>query len=212
MKGTTIQKVGRLVKNLALHPRYLPRYVEHSARSLVQHRTPLDLEIPWMSYAAIDFLDGHLRTHMTAFEYGSGGSTLFLAKRVRSVFSVEDNAMWFDLVSRRLAERGFSNVTMKLHPFDVENPTGFETSDYLRALPEEAFDVVIIDGSEAWTQVRPTCFSYVEGRMKPGGIIVLDDSWRYVAPRLHNKAKRFEIYESAGPCRPGCTTTDIFFY
>jgi hypothetical protein len=52
----------------------------------------------------------------------------------------------------------------------------------------------------------------VEDRVKPGGIIVLDDSWRYAAPRLRNKAKRFEVFESVGPCRPGCTTTDVFFY
>jgi precorrin-6B methylase 2 len=212
MKGSTSQKVGRLVANLARNPQYLSRYVEHSARSLLQHETPLDLEIPWFSYAAIDFLDAHVRTHMTAFEYGSGGSTIFLAKRVRSVCSVEDNPTWFDLVSRRLEARAFTNVTMKLHPFDVQNPAGFEASDYLRAIPDEAFDVIVIDGSEQWTQVRPTCFSYVESRVKPGGIIVLDDSWRYVAPRLHNKAKRFEVFESVGPCRPGCTTTDVFFY
>lgn len=212
MKGSIPQKVGRLVSNLALHPQYLSRYVAHNARSFLQHKTPLDLEIPWFSYAAIDFLDSHVRTHMTAFEYGSGGSTLFLAKRVRSVYAVEDNATWFDLVEQRLHQRAFSNVTMKLHPFDAKNPAGFEQSAYLLAIPDEKFDVIIIDGSEEWTQVRPTCFSYVEDRVKPGGIIVLDDSWRYTAPRRTNKAKRVEVFESVGPCRPGATSTDVFFY
>jgi predicted O-methyltransferase YrrM len=212
MKGTILQKVGRLVSNLAHHPQYLPRYVAHNAQSLLQHKTPLDLEIPWFSYAAIDFLDAHVRTHMTAFEYGSGGSTLFLAKRVKSVFTVEDNVTWFDLVKQRLHERAFSNVTMELHPFDARNPAGFEQSSYLRAIPDEKFDVIIIDGSEEWIQVRPTCFRYVEDKVAPGGIIVLDDSWRYPALRRANKAKRVEVFESVGPCRPGATSTDVFFY
>src|SRR4051812_14883663 len=88
MQGTVAQKIGRLVAYLGTHPGYAARYLNHN---VVSRRTPLDLEIPWFSYAAIDFLDAALRTNMTVFEYGSGGSTLFFAKRAKSVFTVEDN-------------------------------------------------------------------------------------------------------------------------
>jgi precorrin-6B methylase 2 len=209
MHGTVPVKIGRIVANLLLHPQYISRCLSHN---VLNGRTPLDLEIPWFSYGAIDFLETFLEPHMTVCEYGSGGSTLFFAHRVKSVFSIEDNPKWFELVSCRLRDKGISNVTLNLFRFDFKNPTGFEHSAYLHAIPSERFDVIVIDGSEEWTQVRPICFRKAEGHVKRGGIIVVDDSWRYPVLRENNKAQRHKIFQSVGPCRPGVTSTDIFCY
>jgi SAM-dependent methyltransferase len=129
---------------------------------------------------------------MTVCEYGSGGSTLFFARRVQSVFSIEDNPQWFNLVSDRLAAKSFGNVTLKLHPFDFKNPAGFENSEYLHAIPDKRFDVIVVDGSEEWTRIRPICFEEAQTRVKKDGIIVVDDSWRYPEIRQRNAAKRFK--------------------
>jgi hypothetical protein len=209
MHGTVPKKIGRVLGNLVLHPQYIPRCLKHN---LVNGRTPLDLELPWFSYAAIDFLDDFFQPDMTVCEYGSGGSTLFFARRVKSVLSIEDNAKWYELVTRRLEQNGVRNVAMVLCPFDFKNPAGFERSAYLRALPEDKFDVIVVDGSEEWTQVRPVCFARAEQRIKTGGIIVVDDSWRYPKLRLTHHARVCKTFQSVGPCRPGVTSTDIFFY
>ena len=209
MHGTVPQKIGRILTNLILHPQYISRCLTHNVR---HGKTPLDLEIPWFSYAAIDFLEDYLKPAMTVCEYGSGGSTIFFARRVKSVFSIEDNAQWHGLVTDRLREKGLKNAQVTLCPFDFKNPAGFEHSSYLHAMPDERFDVIVVDGSEEWTQVRPVCFAKAESRVKRGGIIVVDDSWRYPMLREKNQAKRHEVFQSVGPCRPGVTSTDIFFY
>ena len=212
MEGSVVQKMGRLVSNLATHPGYLRRYIKDNTRHWFAGATPLDLEIPWFSYAATDFLDTYLKPHMTAFEYGSGGSTIYLAKRIHSVTSIEDNIAWFDIVSRRLHQQRLNNVTLTLQSFDFKHAAGFESSGYFQALGDETFDILVIDGSEEWTHVRPVCFRRAEERVKPGGIIVLDDSWRYREPQRENKARHVESFVSTGPCRPGVTSTDVFFY
>jgi predicted O-methyltransferase YrrM len=209
MHGTVPQKIARVVVNLMLHPQYIPRCLSHN---LVNGRTPLDLEMPWFSYAAIDFLKGFLTPQMKVCEYGSGGSTIFFARRVKSVFSIEDNAKWHALVTQRLEEKELHNATVQLFPFDFKKPIGFEESAYLNAIPDEMFDVIVVDGSEEWTQVRPVCFARAETRIKPGGIIVVDDSWRYPDLRKRNHAERVRVFQSVGPCRPGVTSTDVFFY
>jgi predicted O-methyltransferase YrrM len=209
MKGSIPVKIGRLVADLMVHPNYLPRIIEHN---LINGKSPLDLEVPWFSYAANDFLAEYLKPDMTVCEYGSGGSTLFYARRTNFVYSIEDNERWYELVRNRLREKGIHNVELRFQPFDFKNPIGFEHSEYLHAMPEGPFDVISIDGSEEWCHVRPICFSYAELHIKPGGIIVVDDSWRYPGLRTHNNAKRFRIFKSVGPCRPGVTSTDIFFY
>src|SRR5437660_7893940 len=141
MHGTVPQKVGRLIGNLLLHPQYIPRCVNHN---LLNGKTPLDLEVPWFSYAAIDFLEKFLRPNMTICEYGSGGSTLFFSQRAKSVYSIEDNQKWYDLVSQRLKEKAVNNVTLKLCTFDFKNPVRFEISDYMRAMPDRDFHGIFV--------------------------------------------------------------------
>jgi predicted O-methyltransferase YrrM len=209
MHGTVPQKICRAVGDLLLHPQYISRCL---ADNVFNDKTPLDLEMPWFSYAAIDFLERYLEHHMKVCEYGSGGSTIFFARRVKSVFSIEDNRTWYNLVSSRLKEKGINNAQLKLAPFDFKNPVGFENSEYLNSIPDDPFDVIVVDGSEEWVQVRPTCFRHVESRMKPGGIIIVDDSWRYPGLRKENRAQRHQVFQSLGPCRPGVTSTDVFFY
>ena len=209
MHGTVSRKIGRVLGNLISHPQYISRCLAHN---VINGKTPLDLEIPWFSYAAIDFLQEFVLPDMSVFEYGSGGSTLFFARRAQRVYSVEDNPQWFDWVSRRLTEKGLTNGTLCLCPFNFKEPVDFEHSKYLQAMPEEPFDILVIDGSEEWTQVRPVCFAKAEQRVKPGGIIVVDDSWRYPGLRQSHHAKELKVFQSVGPCRPGVTSTDVFFY
>ena len=209
MTGTTPRKVGRLIAGLAFHPRYLTRYIQHNLRN---GHSPLDLEIPWFSYAAIDYLNTYLQTNMSVFEFGSGGSTIFFARRTKHVSAVENEAAWFNRVSQRLKDKSIQNVEMRLRQFDVKNPENFEHSAYLNALSGATFDVIVVDGAEEWVQVRPICFQHAEQRVKPGGIIIVDDSWRYTNLRANNKAKRHQVFQSVGPCRPGVTSTDLYFY
>lgn len=209
MHGTIPQKIGRVIGNLALHPQYIGRCLTHN---LLNGKTPLDLGIPWFSYAAIDFLEDFLQPEMSVCEYGSGGSTLFFARRTRSVHSIEDNADWYQRVSQRIKQESINNVSLTLCPFDFKNPKGFDQSEYLHAMPDKPFDVIVVDGSEEWTQVRPICFEKAQDRIKPGGIIVVDDSWRYPGLRQNHHARAHRVFQSVGPCRPGVTSTDIFFY
>ena len=209
MYGSLPVKLGRLTADLLRHPGYIPRCLSQHP---LKGKTPLDLETPWFSYAAIDFLNTFLTREMEAFEYGSGGSTIFLARRIQFLSSVEDNPEWFERVCQRLNQKKITNVNIQLHPFDFKNPIGFEDSAYLQALSKQSFDVIVIDGSEEWIQVRPICFRYAEKCIRPGGIIVVDDSWRYPSLRTTHSAKKLQIFQSIGPCRLGVTSTDIFFY
>jgi len=209
MKGTVSEKIGRAAADFVRHPAYVPRYAKHN---IFNGKSPLELEIPWFSYAAIDFLEGFLRPDMAVCEYGSGGSTIFFAKRVRSVFSIENDPAWFDRVNAELAAKSLRNATVCLHPFDFKDTAGFEDSAYLHAIPDEQFDVIVVDGMEEWDQVRPICFAKAENHIKAGGIIIIDDSWRYSEPRQRNRARKYQVFESLGPCRPGVTSTDVFFY
>lgn len=202
--------------SLALNPRSGSPYFS----TLKQQ--PLEIGLPWISFGAIRFLARHLRPDMKVFEYGSGGSTVFFANRCQSVISVEDDALWAQRVRERL--NGAKNVGLIFSAtaqiqYD-SNGLPFESadlgaSDYVHAFDDVAPDVVLIDGSEDWSLKqtrRSICFRHVKPNIKRGGIIILDDSWAYLELRAKNRAKNVRTFWGVGPCRKGCTSTDVFFY
>jgi len=134
----------------------------------VRKKLPLDSEgnaIPWMNYNVVDFLKDRLNTEMDIFEYGCGYSTLFFQKHVKSVTSVESESKWHEKMSS-IAQ---SNVKIILCPVSDEN------DDYAESIKgtQNSYDVILVDGRKRIKSIK----NAVE-KLKPGGVIVLDDSHR----------------------------------
>ena len=209
MQLTTLERVWKLGGNLLHRPANIPRYL---LQNLFQRRSPIDLELPWFSYGAIDFLEGFLRPEMRVFEFGSGGSTIFFARRCASVTGVEDDPGWAARVRQRAAQLGLTNAVIVESPFDFNNPAAFPESQYLAQVQKGCHDVIVVDGADNDYTIRPQCFHVAENQVNQGGIIIVDDSWRYSHLREKHRARRVEIFESVGPARYGVTSTDIYFY
>lgn len=209
MQLTTFQRVCKLGGNLLGTPANLPRYI---SQNILVRSSPLDLELPWFSYGAIDFLMTFLRPDTAVFEFGSGGSTIFFARRCAQVDSVEDDPVWAARVRDRATRLGLTNARIAQCPFNFVNPEGFEQSAYLGQVRRGFYDVIVVDGADNDYTIRPICFRAAENQIKPGGIIVVDDSWRYTDLRTAHRGRRLEIFESVGPARFGVTSTDVYFY
>jgi predicted O-methyltransferase YrrM len=210
---TNSQRTLKLVGQLARNPSHLLPYLRHSLTSL----SPLDLELPWWSLKAIRTLDKHLAPDQKIFEWGSGGSTLFLAKRSQKVTTVEQNPEWLDRVSGALSKRSLTNATLLFRELNMDNREAFESCPYAQAL-ESIHDVIIVDGEDSfgpdskWS-TRESCFCIAEKWIKkPGGLILVDDSWRYPFIRKESHAEKRVVHESIGPCRKGVTSTDFHYY
>lgn len=172
----------------------------------------MDLCIPWWSFAAIDFISAQCQPEFEIFEYGSGGSTLLFAQRCKKVTAVEDHAGWQRAVEGALASRCLSNAELLLRPCDFHDPVTFQSSSYLRALQGDSYDIIVLDGQDRTGDIRPICFEHAESHIKKGGMIVVDDSWRYQQLKQKASAKSVRTFESVGPCRVGVTSTDVYFY
>ncbi len=214
MDGNFAQKSLRLFNYFSKNYSDIPRYITHSLiNPLIARKTPIDLGIPWISWQAIDFLDNFLQSNMIVYEWGSGGSSCFLAQRTKYLYGIEHSLQWHQKVITILLEHGVDNTSLKLCSDDFANKYSFEKSEYFNSMPDYEFDVILVDAPpDGGRTLRPKCFYLSEKKIKPGGIIVVDDSWRYPELRIKNNAKKVQVFESIGPCRPGITSTDIFFY
>lgn len=209
MELNNSERVRLLVKHLLLHPGDAARYFWHN---LIVRRMPLELSLPWWSYSAIHALDAFLWKGARVFEYGSGGSTLYLLKQGARITVIEDDESWYKEIVSRIPERLHGAIDMRLVACDWSDAGGFSGSDYLNALTPGEFDLVIVDGPDPDFGKRPLCFHHAETCIREGGLIVLDDFWRYRSLLGSHRARSVKVCEGVGPGRFGVTSTALFYY
>jgi len=158
----------------------------HSLFAIYDIEAMIRLDMPWWTLRSAKLIDRFLagRPQARVFEYGSGASTVFLAKRAQQVFSVEHDSPWHAVVSRKT--EALPNVTLDL----VEAPAaaassgyssqhsawqGNDFSDYVHAIDrqEGLFDLIVIDG-----RCRTHCLNAALRRIKVDGIILFDNAGR----------------------------------
>jgi len=187
------QSVGAGLTRLGvLHdePPPLDRRLRHWAHSLTKVHDSLaiaKLDVPWWTYDAIDEVSRWFASRngrpVRVYEYGSGASTFWLARRATEVHSVEHHRGFGAMMQREVAP--YSNVSLRIVepvassrpvvPSAKEGHAGLDFAPYVdsvRDVPGE-FDLVVVDG-----RAREACLAATVDRLAPGGIVVFDNSRR----------------------------------
>ena len=120
--------------------------------------------IPWLTYSFIDFITKRLNKDMEIFEYGSGNSTIYFAKNVNTVTSVEHNLQWFEKISTNIPE----NVKIIFN--DLENKEQYYR---IAELSNRKYHIIIDDAEE-----RVKCIIHSLDSLTKDGVFILDDSER----------------------------------
>lgn len=145
------------------------------------------LDVPWWTYDSIERVEDFLKSRDAprVFEYGSGASTVWLAKRAQEVVSVDHDAGWIDFSRPRLAELG--NAKVDLVPADPQPVSdhryhsgksgyrGQSFKTYVEAIDRwpGTFDLIVVDG-----RARAACLMKAVERLADDGMIIFDNSHR----------------------------------
>jgi len=167
----------------------------------IQLKLPInknDEPIPWYTYPAIEYLNQLDLKDKAIFEYGTGNSSLFFAKKSKNVTSVEDNKEWFDKI-------------IKNKPDNLNVIYQKDKNDYLSSITklDKKFDIIVIDAN-----YRLECCSYVKLFLEDDGLVILDNSERDqdCAKYLRDNLDLIEIdFFGIGPINNYAWTTSIFF-
>lgn len=123
-------------------------------------------EVPNLKHQhELDFLESLLTKESKVLEFGSGGSTIWFAKRVAEVMTCEDLVEWRDALSLQLDEAGLKNVNIFLHPH-------YHTTF---CWEEGTFDLVYVDCYNRRENPIYPCVKNFHKLVKPGGHIVFGD-------------------------------------
>jgi SAM-dependent methyltransferase len=142
---------------------WTPRYIVNRGISLADRLfRPFD---PWLTRQAICYLSAHLRSTDSGFEWGSGRSTVWFARRIARLVSIENNPLWHARVCGRLQRHNLKNVDYRL----IEDSSRYKVA--ADSFPDNSFDFCLVDGSD-----RDACALAAIRIVRPGGLLVLDNS------------------------------------
>lgn len=118
--------------------------------------------LPWNTYSYIKFIEPRLKNDFDVFEYGSGNSTIWYAKRIGTIKSVENDKDWYNLISKTLP----ANAELIYRELSYGG-------DYCKEInkADKKYHIVIIDGRD-----RNNCLLNAENNLTEDGVIIFDNS------------------------------------
>lgn len=156
--------------------------------------------IPWLVVGAVHFIEENLNLADTVFEWGSGGSTLWFARRAKEITSVEHDITWYRKIKNELPP----NVKCIYAPPDPVYQEGYESTRlkgrsfkaYVSVIDSSPFDWVIIDG-----RARVACAKHAVDKFRR--FLVLDDAGRKDYEDICKMMKDCDCYIFSGPSTYG---------
>lgn len=158
--------------------------------------------IPWYTYPTIEYLQNLDFSDKNVFEYGSGNSSLWWAKRCRKITSIESDAKWFNQIKAlQLVVNNFD------YQLEINEKKYAEQSAILGS------DVIIIDGL-----CRVECADFVIDQIEVGKVnpnmLIFDNSDWYPETifKLNQRLKDWVQvdFSGFGPINGYTWTTSIF--
>ena len=106
------------------------------------------------------FLEEIFNLGAEVIEFASGGSSLYIAEKVKSLVTLEHDSVWHEVMQEAIAKEGISNITLY---FDQDYHKNFHCE-------ESSFDVAIVD---VWEDPRRTsCIETAMNCLRSGGYLI----------------------------------------
>jgi hypothetical protein len=155
---------------------WTPRYIFNRVNYMVYQK--MHPGYPWLTQAANSILESLIKKSDIGLEFGSGRSTIWFAQRISFLTSVDDNEFWYKQVKLMLNNNKIYNVNYILFQKDENNPMTTQ-SQYIEIISNysrHSLDFVLVDSAD----YRAACANKVIEKIKPGGLLVLDNANWYL--------------------------------
>lgn len=130
---------------------------------------------PWLNAGAIHYLEQVINSQKFMVEFGSGRSTVWFSQRVKRLISVEHSYEWFVTLLNQLQRENISNTKI------IHASSATQYVAIMKKMRQQIVDVVLVDGI-----YRDLCMALAMSRVKRGGVIILDNSERYLPLPSHS--------------------------
>jgi hypothetical protein len=118
--------------------------------------------IAWCTYSFMHFIHPRLQNEFNVFEYGCGNSTIWYAKKVNSIKSVEHDKSWLNKIQSTMPANSTIVYKELIYGGDYSKEVGNSNQKY---------QIVIVDGRD-----RNNCLLNSISQLTDDGVVVFDNS------------------------------------
>jgi predicted O-methyltransferase YrrM len=150
---------------------WTPHYLVN--RTLEYFYRKIHPEYPWLTQTANQILSSYIHESDVGLEFGSGMSTLWLARRVGHLTSVEHDWRWYYKIKYKIEEKGLTNVRYLFLEKDRPEDRGDEAKyvKVVRDFKQNSLDFSLVDGV-----YRDSCANTITEKLRHGGILIIDNA------------------------------------
>jgi len=118
---------------------------------------------PWWPRDVINYINAILQPTFDCFEWGSGRSSKWLADRVKSLITIDNNQEWTDSIP--------DMPNIEKHCLNLKS--GYAEAIVTHSKKDRKYDFIFVDGRN-----RVACIKAAKPFLKEGGFLMLDNSDR----------------------------------
>ena len=154
--------------------------------------------MPMYTYPCYEYLNSIDWEGADVFEYGTGFSTVWWKNHGANLYGVEHNKQWYEKIK-----------VQKLGDILLSNNVDEYPNTINRTFNAKSFDVIVIDGL-----VRYECVKPAVNKLKPGGIIIFDNSdWHRNTKELLDTKGLIPIhFHGFKPTHVDSQTTSVYMH
>jgi predicted O-methyltransferase YrrM len=152
-------------------------------------------EHPWLTSSANHILSSCLKQSDIGLEFGSGRSTIWFAKRIKQLISIEHDTLWHQKVQKMLKDNMINNVNLHLIPKNKREDSG-KDAEYVKIVEwfaPDSVDFVLVDGV-----YREFCALRSLQIIRRGGILIIDNANWFLPYHSHAPHSRSVVQGPKG--------------
>lgn len=162
---------------------WTPHYIYNRVKLFINERIHPDW--PWLVREAVLYLDNLLTKESVGLEFGSGRSTIWFAKRIKKLISIEHDKNWFDKIESEIKKQNINNIDYRLK-------TEKKYTDIFNEIKDNSLDFVLVDGL-----LRDVCVKKSIPKIKNGGLLIIDNiNWFAPSDSRSPASKRNNEFDS----------------
>ncbi len=149
---------------------WTPRYIKNRLAEIYYRKSFPDH--PWLARTANEILASCLKESDIGIEFGSGRSTIWTAKRIKHLTSVEHDESWYRKVQKMIIDNELDNISFHHFHEDKEFNQASDTA-YVKIIEQfepNSLDFALVDGI-----YRDYCAFNLISRIRPGGMLIIDN-------------------------------------
>ena len=150
---------------------WTPHYLVNRTFEIFYRKKHFDY--PWLTQKANLILSSCIHESDVGLEFGSGMSTLWFARRVSHLTSVEHDRRWYQKIKNIIDERKITNVRYLFCKKDQleERENEAKYLKVIRDFQQNSLDFSLVDGV-----YRDSCANAVIDKLRHGGILIIDNA------------------------------------